>query len=195
MFLMRNKPLAITAGVIVAAFAAWLAFGFFGIQAAFTETEVNEAGPVFAATEAEQDAVVETDEFQDAMAEAQENPTESDEATEDAMPDSEPAEIVTVVSGNFGGTSRYDVEGDALVLNDGTEQRFLRLENFVSDNGPDLKVYLRAADDSYVDLGDLKGNIGDQNYEIPVDVNLSQFDTVQIWCERFGVLFGDAVLA
>jgi hypothetical protein len=129
------------------------------------------------------------------MAEAEDNPTEADEATEDAMPESEPAEIVTLVSGNFDGTSRYEVEGDALVLNDGTDQRFLRLENFVSSNGPDLKVYLRAADDQFVDLGDLKGNIGDQNYEIPTDVDLAVFDTVQIWCERFGVLFGDAPLA
>jgi hypothetical protein len=46
----------------------------------------------------------------------------------------------------------------------------------------------------FVSLGDLKGNIGDQNYEIPTDVDLEEFSTVEIWCERFGVGFGSATL-
>ena len=66
--------------------------------------------------------------------------------------------------------------------------------DFVSDNGPDLKVWLRAENGDVVSLGDLRGNIGDQNYEIPVDVDLSVFNTVQIWCERFSANFGSAVL-
>ena len=51
-------------------------------------------------------------------------------------------------------------------------------------------MYLRAADGSFVNLGDLSGNIGDQNYEIPVDVDLNVFSTVEIWCERFNSGFG-----
>ena len=191
----KNKPLLGAVAVVVVAFLAWLAFGFFGIQAAFIDNEVDEAGPIFTATEAEQDATAATEEFQEAMEEAEENPTEADEATEDAMPDTEPAEIVTLVSGDFSGESRYEITGQAVVLNDGSEQRFLRFEDFESDNGPDLKVYLRAADGEFRSLGDLKGNIGSQNYEIPVDVDLSVFNTVEIWCERFGVGFGSATLA
>ncbi|MGH1489794.1 MAG: DM13 domain-containing protein, partial [Acidimicrobiales bacterium] len=38
-------------------------------------------------------------------------------------------------------------------------------------------------------------NIGDQNYEISADVDLSTFGTVQVWCKRFGVEFGSATLA
>jgi hypothetical protein len=94
----------------------------------------------------------------------------------------------------------------AKVLNDGTEQRFLRFEDFATDNGPDLNVYLTTADadadagefgvsGQFVDLGDLKGNIGEQNYEIPSDVDLEEFDTVVIWCVRFGVAFAAADLA
>lgn len=194
MTLTQNKPLLGGIAVVVAGFLAWLAFGFFGIQAAFIDNEVSEGGPVFTATAAEQDEVAASDEFQDAMAEAEENRTESDEPAEDAMPDSEPAEIVTLYSGDFSGESRYTINGDALVLNDGSEQRFLRFENFDSDNGPDLKVYLRAENGDFVSLGNLKGNIGDQNYEIPVDVDLDVFSTVEIWCERFGVGFGGAEL-
>ncbi len=193
MNLLRNKHLLGGAGVVVLAIAAWLAFGFFGIQATFTDNEVNEAGPVFTATDAEQDAVAASDEFQDAMAESNENMSEADESVEDMAQDSA-GEILTVATGDFGGESRYTITGEALVLNDGGPQRFLRFENFESDNGPDLKVYLRAAGGDFVSLGDLKGNVGDQNYEIPPEVDLAVFDTVEIWCERFGVGFGSAPL-
>ncbi len=199
MNLTRNKPLLGAVGVLGLAIVAWLAFGFFGIQAAFIDDEVSEAGPIFTNTEAEQDAIAATDDFQEAMEDANENKTEIDASTQEAdmeeMEDDMPGEIVTVVSGDFAGLSRYNIEGQATVLNDGSEQRFLRFENFSSDNGPDLKVYLRADNGDFVSLGDLKGNIGDQNYEIPPDVDLSVFNTVDIWCERFGVGFGLAPLA
>ncbi len=199
MNLTRNKPLLGAVGVLGLAIVAWLAFGFFGIQAAFIDDEVSEAGPIFTNTEAEQDAIAATDDFQEAMEDANENKTEIDASTQEAdmeeMEDDMPGEIVTVVSGDFAGLSRYNIEGQATVLNDGSEQRFLRFENFSSDNGPDLKVYLRADNGDFVNLGDLKGNIGDQNYEIPADVDLAVFNTVDIWCERFGVGFGLAPLA
>ena len=107
----------------------------------------------------------------------------------------QPGEIVTLSSGTFSSLPGYTTSGDALVLNNGTEQRFLRFENFATDNGPDLKVYLRAANGDFVSLGDLSGNIGDQNYEIPVGVDLSVFNSVEIWCERFARGFGVATLS
>lgn len=199
------------AALLFLAVAAWLAFGFFGIQSAFLDNEVDEGGPVFTsavesaedveesggiaeATEAEQDTVAATAEFQEAMTEAEENRTETDESMED-MDDDMPGEIITVYSGSFSGESRYEIVGNALVLNDGSEQRFLRFEEFSSSNGPDLKVYLRADSGDFVSLGPLKGNIGDQNYEIPTDVDLDVFSQIQIWCERFGVNFGGAALS
>jgi hypothetical protein len=111
-------------------------------------------------------------------------------------------EVMTLVSGSFVGRS-HPAEGAALVLTDGTDERVLRFEDFATDNGPDLDVYLSAApadadegdfDDDFIDLGDLKGNIGSQNYEIPPDVDLSRYQTVVIWCVRFGVAFGAAEL-
>lgn len=47
----------------------------------------------------------------------------------------------------------------------------------------------------FVDLGDLKGNIGAQNFVIPDDVDLSRYNTVSVWCVRFRVVFGTAALA
>jgi len=90
----------------------------------------------------------------------------------------------------------------ALRLPDGS--RYLRLEAFETSNGPDLRVYLSAApaggdgdafDDDYVELGELKGNIGSQNYVIPSDVRLGQYESAVIWCKRFSVAFGAASLS
>ena len=77
--------------------------------------------------------------------------------------------------------------------------------NHVFDsNGPDVRVYLIEAPDAsdnatvtksgYLELGKLKGNEGDQNYEIPAGTDLSKFTTVSIYCERFNANFGAAPL-
>ena len=100
--------------------------------------------------------------------------------------------------GNFIGVNDgiHNAEGLAkvIVLDEGNS--ILRLENFRATNGPDLYVYLstdKSASD-FVSLGRLKGNIGNQNYEIPEGTELSKYDTVLIWCRAFSVLFGSAEL-
>jgi hypothetical protein len=82
--------------------------------------------------------------------------------------------------------------------------RVLRLTNFHTSNGPDVHVYLTSAtkvnsngdvtSGKYLDLGTLKGNIGNQNYNVPANVNLNDFHSVSIWCARFHVNFGAAQL-
>ena len=71
-------------------------------------------------------------------------------------------------------------------------------------NGPDVHVYLIAAPDAkddatvkkagFVDLGSMKGNTGDQNYDVPVSVDFAKYQAVTIWCARFNVNFGTAPL-
>ena len=122
---------------------------------------------------------------------------------EEAMPDMpEQPQVRVEASGPFINRS-HPTQGNAIVLGDGTGQRFLRFEDFRTDNGPDLNVYLSTApqdapagqfDDDFIDLGDLKGNVGSQNYEIPRDVDLGRYSTVVIWCVRFSVIFGAAEL-
>ena len=85
---------------------------------------------------------------------------------------------------------------------DGT--RVLRVSALAVDNGPDLQLYLVAAADAwddaavaragFVSLGALKGNRGNQNYEIPPDVDLARFRAVSVWCRRFGVNYATAPL-
>jgi hypothetical protein len=111
------------------------------------------------------------------------------------------AEAKTLVSGTFTPLN-HDAEGKALILEvDGV--RFLRFEEFEVENGPDLKVYLSNAsasadpstfDDDFIDLGDLKGNIGNQNYKISADVDLAKYRSAVVWCRRFSVGFAVADL-
>ena len=95
----------------------------------------------------------------------------------------------------------HATSGRARVLAYADGRRYVRFEGFHTSNGPALKVYLSAApatgpagtfDDRYVDLGDLKGNIGAQNYAIPRAVRLAGYRSVVVWCKRFGVAFAAA---
>jgi hypothetical protein len=97
----------------------------------------------------------------------------------------------------------HATSGRARVLATAAGRRYVRFEDFETSNGPALKVYLSAAptggpgdgfDDHFVDLGELKGNIGSQNYAIPADVRLDDFRSVVVWCKRFSVPFAAAPL-
>jgi Electron transfer DM13 len=90
----------------------------------------------------------------------------------------------------------HNAEGMAKVIQLDDASMILRLENFKATNGPDLYVYL-ATDNSasdFVNLGRLKGNIGNQNYDIPEGTDFSKYLTILIWCQAFSVLFGSAEL-
>jgi len=98
----------------------------------------------------------------------------------------------------------HGTSGVALVLELADGRRIVRLEGLDTDNGPDLFLYLGANpadgdegefDDDFVDLGRLKGNQGDQNYELPEGVDLGRHGTVVIWCDRFDSAFGAADLS
>ncbi len=95
------------------------------------------------------------------------------------------------------GDGIHDAQGNVLIVEADDGSRFLRFENFKATNGPDLFVYLATDEtaDDFVNLGVLKGNIGNQNYMIPPGADLSNHDTVLIWCKQFSVLFGSAQLS
>lgn len=98
----------------------------------------------------------------------------------------------------------HETKGMAAVFQLADGKKTLRLTDFNTSNGPALHVYLVAADDAkdndtvtkagFVDLGELKGNIGDQNYDLPADTDLTKYRAVTIWCKRFSVNFGTAPL-
>ena len=98
----------------------------------------------------------------------------------------------------------HPTEGTATIFQMGDGTRVLRLTSFKTSNGPDVHVYMVASDDAkdiatvqqagLIDLGVIKGNIGDQNYRLGSDLDLGKYRAVSIWCKRFSVNFGAAAL-
>ncbi len=116
-----------------------------------------------------------------------------------------PADSATVLLRGEFAPRAHEGRGRAEVFQLANGQRVLRFTQFATLNGPDLQVYLLGAADAagrgdlgahgFLSLGALKGNAGDQNYEIPGDADLSKFRAVSVWCRRFGVNFTTAPLA
>lgn len=113
-------------------------------------------------------------------------------------------EPTVLAKGDFRGLA-HETKGVATIHQLGDGKRFLRLTNFETSNGPDVRVYLVAAPDArdnetvtkagFIDLGAMKGNIGDQNYEVPASADLNKYRSVSVWCRRFSVNFGSASLS
>ena len=121
-----------------------------------------------------------------------------------ALPQSSnaPAAPRPLASGEFKGHA-HETHGTAAIF-EVEGKRILRLTDFMTSNGPDVHVYLVAApnamDDAtvkkseFIDLGSMKGNIGNQNYDVPNNVDLRKYQAVTIWCARFSVNFATAPL-
>jgi hypothetical protein len=113
------------------------------------------------------------------------------------------ASAQVIATGTFSGVL-HATEGAAIVYRLADGHRILRFTNFRTSNGPDVHVYLVAANDAkdsatvkradVIDMGIIKGNIGDQNYALSADLDLSKYRTISIWCKRFAVNFGAAPL-
>lgn len=113
--------------------------------------------------------------------------------------------LTPVATGSFRDADGvHQGEGNATILQTESGAGLVRLTEFRVTNGPDLEVWLVAEPDpqtsddvkasQWVSLGQLKGNIGDQTYQVPEGVDLQAYGSVVIWCEQFGVLFSPATL-
>ena len=129
------------------------------------------------------------------------------DAPDTQVTDDMPADVPEVVS-----TGQF-IDADAIHKGSGTATLYrlpdsshvVRFEDFRTTNGPALVVYLAkhpspaSADDvidgGFLNLGKLKGNVGNQNYPIPAGTDVSEYGSVVIWCELFDVLFSPAGLA
>jgi len=120
-------------------------------------------------------------------------------------PFSSSADLQPVYTGLLAGRA-HPTSGRASVYQTADGKRHLRLTDFTTSNGPDVHVVLaQSSDDSLrqdfvksqlgdLELGLLKANQGDQNYDLPDSADLSRYDTVVIYCERFHAIFGVAKL-
>jgi hypothetical protein len=99
----------------------------------------------------------------------------------------------TVIANGTFQDGAHDTSGSSLLI-EMDDDLVLRFENFKTDSGPGLYVYLSVdlEDDDYVNLGKLKGTEGNMNYDVPTGTNTTKYNHVLIWCEPFSVLFGYA---
>ena len=191
----------------------------YAISPYFTESEIDEALPTGAITQSkmEEKQTVETMmepmmEEESMMMEEKMEPMMEEESMmmeekmepmmEEESMMMEESEVMEEIPMTYAGTfigvgdGIHDAQGDAytIPLEDGNN--VLRLENFQSTNGPDLFVYLATDDQAsdFVNLGELKANKGNQNYDIPEGTDLEKYNKVLIWCKAFSVLFGSAEL-
>ena len=111
------------------------------------------------------------------------------------------AEAQSLANGDFVSVE-HPTQGKASIVEDGNN-RYLELNaDFQTDRGPDLKVILHRAETvdlkleegDYINLGALQDFSGNQRYEIPEDIDLSEYNSVAIWCEQFNATFGYAPL-
>jgi hypothetical protein len=176
--LRRRTWIWLAAGVVAVVAAVGLIW--FQPQKLFYDQRVDEALPSVAAPPTD------------------DRPTDDGPTTGTAAP----AQPVELAAGSF--VSReHETVGTARVLQLPDGQVIVRFEGFETSNGPVLVVWLSqntadgpddGFDDDYIDLGPLKGNIGDQNYVVPPEIDATAFTSVVVWCDRFDVSFGAADL-
>ena len=98
----------------------------------------------------------------------------------------------------------HRVSGNAYIR-EGTDVTYwLTFTDFSSDEGPDVNIILSLAHTpktdaaikqaGYITIAVHKALTGDQSYRLPKDFDPSRYQSVGIWCEEFGVLFGAAQL-
>ena len=120
---------------------------------------------------------------------AKENDTLNENVSATTMSDSSNKTLI----GNFAGSGDgfHNAEGVAKVIQVANGTDVLRLENFKATNGPDLYVYLSTnkGNADIVNLGRLKGNIGNQNYPVPTSTDLTKYNTALVWCRAFSGTF------
>ena len=106
-----------------------------------------------------------------------------------------PVSVTTIASGNFI-SSVHNTSGTVKIVRDAANKVFLVFENFRTDNGPDLRVWLSPnnSGNPYQELGLLKAASGNFSYELDASINYTANNRVLIWCRQFSVLFGYAVL-
>ncbi|WJL96234.1 DM13 domain-containing protein [Microbacterium sp. ET2] len=131
---------------------------------------------------------------------------ESPAASASASPPAPPSGPVDLLSGTFI-SHEHETSGSARIIENADGTRQLAIENLATTNGPDVHVWLSAGpviegfdgwftagQNEFVDLGPIKGNLGNQLYDIPPEIDLDVFRTVDLWCVQFSVSFGAAAL-
>ena len=206
-----NKKKAIIVVIIIAAIA--IPVGIYTVSPLFINTIVNEPLPTSSITDLQKfQEFMSMNNEEERVEKGQQMSTEEKNAILRGAAQTNASTVnqnmteaaattlgqASLLIGNFIGVNDgiHNAEGLAKVIPIDDASVILRLEDFKATNGPDLYVYLSTDNSAsdFVNLGRLRGNIGNQNYDIPEGTDLSRYDTVLIWCKAFSVLFGSAEL-
>jgi hypothetical protein len=171
----RRHPVATTVTMAVVAVIV-LPIGWYLGSPLFISTSVDEPAPVAIAS------------------------PEPSSAVPSAAPSAAPSPAANERAGSFVGADEFHFgSGTARLIETAPGSFTVRLEDFAVRNGPDLFVYLSPSADGYTDgaveLGSLKADRGNQNYEVPAGTDVAAARSVVIWCRQFSVLFAAAELA
>jgi len=174
-------------GTFAAIAVATVAIGYF---TGFRDTKVDEDVVVASAeaSESERDAGLAGD--------GSEGDPDKAETTK-KKPEPKPAEPVSLASGQFTGEDGHAGSGTATYIREADGERVVTFTDFEVDPGAKSVVWLTQDEtnfDDRVELGDLKGNVGDQQYSIPADADLRKYDTVVVYCTPFTVRIAVAPL-
>jgi hypothetical protein len=201
-----RRRIVIATVVVVLVLAGAVGLALFQPWKLFTRNTVNEGFPVAVSAPAGTPSVGTSAPTSVPASAPSTEPTVDPSAQQATVaPEPPAAEPVVLASGSFV-DGEHTTTGTATVFQLPDGARVLRLENFSTSDGPDVVVALsdqtaggdewgKYDDGRYVGLGALKGTDGNQNYEIPADVDLSGLASVVIWCDRFNVAFGTAAVA
>ena len=194
---LKNKWVWFGAGLVIG--IPVVAFGWWLLAPLFLDTEVDEAFPL--TENATIPSNISQSEAETVMMTMAKVETKMDEEMPKEMME---ASNVVVKSGNFrDGDSFHKGEGKATVYKLADGGHVLRFEDFKVTNGPDLRVLLVKSanpqgrgdlDSGYEELGKLKGNIGNQNYTIPGNIDADGYGSIVIYCKPFHVVFSVAPL-
>ena len=185
-FVSRHKRLVTSLAVIVLA-AAGVGLAVFKPWLLFIDETVDDEIPAFS------------------VATASMAPSADASATV-AAGAAEPLGPVQVASGSFI-SHEHTTTGTARVLRNPDGSHQLVLEDLATSNGPDVRVWLSAgpviegkdgwftaADHAHLEVAPIKGNLGNQVYDLPAGTDPAAWTSVVLWCEDFGVSFGAAEL-
>jgi hypothetical protein len=184
----RHPARAAMVGVLALAIIGPLAW-YLG-SPLFLSTTVDEPAPVVAAVEP---SPLPT-------AAPTEQPSARPTATPRPTPTPTPTPPPVALAGSFAGADDFHFgRGTARLLETAPGVFVVRLEDFEVRNGPDLYVYLSPDGSGYaetaLELGRLKADRGNQNYDVPPGLDPATAASVVIWCKQFSVLFAVAPLA
>jgi Electron transfer DM13 len=106
-----------------------------------------------------------------------------------------PVTVTTLATGSFV-SSAHASSGTVKIVKDAGNKIYLVVENFKTDGGPDLRIWLSSNNNGnpYQEVGLLKATSGNFFYELDASYNYTTNNRVLIWCKQFSVLFGYAVL-